>query len=97
MAHVKLGSTVRKIVACSGFDTTGVNLRDLSFDSSVARLLREEFAKMLDENKPRVYTLQEAKGLTGFGPLSGKVRNIRNVTYPALTIFTRLSRIAHLH
>ncbi len=70
---MNLGSTVRKIVACGGFDTSAVNLRDLKFDSSVAKLLREEFAKMMDERKPRIYTLQEAKGLTGFGPLSGKV------------------------
>jgi hypothetical protein len=49
-------------------------LRDLKFDSSTAKLLSEEFSKMLDERRPKVYTFQEATGLSGFGPLSGKVR-----------------------
>jgi hypothetical protein len=75
--YVNLGSTIRKIAACGGlgFDTNSMNLRDLKFDSSVAKMLREEFAKLLDERKPHICTLQEAKGLTAFGPLSGKVSN----------------------
>lgn len=64
---------MRKIVACAGFDANDRTLRDLKFDSSTAKLLREEFAKMLDDRRPKIYTLQEAVGLTGFGPLSGKV------------------------
>jgi hypothetical protein len=72
-SYVNLGLTVRKLAACAGFDTTDVLLRDLKFDSSVAKLLREEFAKMLEEQKPKVFTFQEATGISGFGPLSGKV------------------------
>jgi hypothetical protein len=67
--------TVRKIAVLSGFDANDKLLRDLKFDSSVAKLLREEFAKMLGEQKPKVFTFQEAIGLMGFGPLSGKVRS----------------------
>ncbi|KAF2194153.1 hypothetical protein K469DRAFT_192398 [Zopfia rhizophila CBS 207.26] len=36
-------------------------------------MLSEEFTQFLDERKPSVYNLQEASGLSGFGPLSGKV------------------------
>ena len=57
----------------NGFDATNKLLRDLKLDSSVAKLLREEFAKVLEEQKPKVFTFQEGKGLSGFGPLSGKV------------------------
>ena len=72
-SYVNIGLTVRKIVACAGFDTNDKALRDLKFDSGTAKLLREEFAKMLDDRRPKVYTFQEAIGLSGFGPLSGKV------------------------
>ena len=72
-SYVNLGLTVRKLAACAGFDTNDVLLRNLKFDSSVAKLLREEFAKMLDERRPKVFTFQEAVGLSGFGPLYGKV------------------------
>lgn len=68
-----LGLTARKIVACSGLNANDKLLRDLKFDSSTAKLLREEFAKMLEEIKPAIYTFQEGLGLSGFGPLSGKV------------------------
>lgn len=72
-SYVDLGLTVRKLVAGIGFDASDRVLRDLRFDSSTAKLLREEFAKVLDEKSPLVFTFQEAFGLTGFGPLSGKV------------------------
>ena len=71
---MNLGLTARKIVACAGLDANDRTLRDLKIDSSTARLLQEEFAKMLDDRKPIVYTFQEALGLSDFGPLSGKVR-----------------------
>ncbi|KAG6990947.1 hypothetical protein G7Y79_00060g092510 [Physcia stellaris] len=72
-SYVNIGLTVRKITACAGFDTNDKVLRDLKFDSVTAKLLREEFAKMLDDRRPKIYTFQEAIGLSGFGPLSGKV------------------------
>lgn len=58
---------------CSGLDASDKVLRDLKFDSGVAKMLREEFTTILDEQRPKVYTFQEANGLSGFGPLSGKV------------------------
>ena len=72
-SYADLGLTVRKLATCAGFDANDKVLRDLKFDSITAKLLREEFAKMLDEKRPNIYTFQEALGLTGFGPLSGKV------------------------
>ena len=72
-SYVHLGSTVRKIAACSGFDANDKTLRDLRFDSSTAKLLREEFIKILEEKHPDTYTFQDTMGLSGFGPLSGKV------------------------
>ena len=72
-SYVNLGLTAKKILACSGFDASDRLLRDLKFDSSTAKLLSEEFSKILDEDRPHVYTFQEAMGLSGFGPLSGKV------------------------
>ena len=63
-SYVNLGLTVHKI------DKT---LRDLRFDSSIAKLLQEEFVKILEEIHPNIYTFQETMGLSGFGPLSGKV------------------------
>ncbi|KAF2203093.1 hypothetical protein GQ43DRAFT_470318 [Delitschia confertaspora ATCC 74209] len=71
--YTNIGLTARKIVAASGFDASQKVLRDLKFDSSVAKMLSEEFTQFLDERKPVVYTFQEASGLSGFGPLSGKV------------------------
>ena len=72
-SYVNLGLTVRKIAACSGFDANDKTLRDLRFDSSIAKLLREEFVKILEEIHPIIYTFQETRGLSGFGPLSGEV------------------------
>lgn len=72
-SYVNIGITVRKIAACAGFDTNDRVLRDLRFDAATAKLLREEFAKMLDDRRPKIYTFQEAISLSGFGPLSGKV------------------------
>ena len=72
-SYVNMGLTVRKILACAGFDANDKTLRDLKFDSSTAKLVREDFAKMLDDRRPKIYTFQEVIGLTGFGPLSGKV------------------------
>ena len=83
-SYVNIALTVRKIMACAGIDTSDKALRSLTFDSSTAKLLREEFAQMLDDRRPRVYTFQEALGLTGFGPLSGKV-NIKHI-YQILAI-----------
>jgi hypothetical protein len=70
---VGLGLTVRKILVYSGFDVNDRILRDLKFDSGISKMLSEEFVKFLDERRPLVFTFQEASGLSGFGPLSGKV------------------------
>lgn len=72
-SYVELGLTARKIAAMSGFSASDKVLRDLKFDSSVAKLLREEFAKLLDNKHPKVFTFQEGGGLSGFSALSGKV------------------------
>ena len=74
--YVNLGLTARKILICSGFDANDKVLLDLKLDSSTAKLLSEEFSKILDEIRPNVYSFQEATGLSGFGPLSGKVLKI---------------------
>ena len=85
-SYVNLGLTARKIVACSGFDANDKLLRDLKFDSSTAKLLREEFAKMLEEIKPTIYTFQEGLGLSGFGPLSGKVGELADLKHRPMRI-----------
>lgn len=69
-----MGLTARKILACSGLDASDKLLKDLKFDSSVSKLLSEEFTKLLSQDGTQVYTFQEGMGLSGFGPLSGKVR-----------------------
>ncbi|KAF1849701.1 uncharacterized protein K460DRAFT_411532 [Cucurbitaria berberidis CBS 394.84] len=71
--YINIGLTAQKIVACSGLDASDKVLRDLKFDSSIAKMLSEEFTQFLDERRPIVYTFQEASGISGFGPLSGKV------------------------
>ncbi|KAF2736238.1 hypothetical protein EJ04DRAFT_433468, partial [Polyplosphaeria fusca] len=71
--YINIGLTAQKIVAASGLNASDRLLRDLKFDSSIAKMLSEEFTHFLDERKPIVYTFQEASGLSGFGPLSGKV------------------------
>ncbi|KAL5370925.1 hypothetical protein DPSP01_014586 [Paraphaeosphaeria sporulosa] len=71
--YINIGLTAQKIAAASGFNATDKLLRDLKFDSSIAKMLSEEFTQFLDDRKPIVYTFQEASGLSGFGPLSGKV------------------------
>jgi hypothetical protein len=70
---VSLGLTAQKILVYSGLDANDKILRDLNFNSSITKMLSEEFVKFLAEVKPLVYTFQEASGLSGFGPLSGKV------------------------
>lgn len=82
---MELGLTVRKIVACAGFDANDKTLHDLKFDSSTAKLLREEFAKILDERRPQIYTFQEAVGLTGFGSISGKVR-VNSISFVSINL-----------
>jgi hypothetical protein len=72
-SYVNLGLTARKVAVLAGFDANDRVLRNLSFASSTARILREEFTRFLEELSPKVFTFQEGLGLTGFGPLSGKV------------------------
>jgi hypothetical protein len=67
------GTIARNIAVASGFDASNRILRDLHVDSSILELLREDFAKMLNENKIDVFTFQEAKGLKGVQSLNGKV------------------------
>lgn len=70
---MNLGLTLRKIAVISGFSANDKLLRDLKFDSSVAKLLQEEFSRLLEDKGPKVFIFQEAKGLSGVGLLSGKV------------------------
>jgi hypothetical protein len=70
---VDFAMAAKKIAVCCGLDASDRVLRDLRFDSTVTKILSEEFTKFLDERKPLVYTFQEGSGITGFGPLSGKV------------------------
>ncbi|KAJ9659574.1 hypothetical protein H2201_007323 [Coniosporium apollinis] len=67
------GIILRNIAAASGFDTNDRNLRDLKIDSPVLEILREEFSKMMKEEKFDVYTLMESKSFKGIGGLNGKV------------------------
>ena len=71
--YINVGLVARKIVSACGLDATDKALKDLKFDSSIAKMLSEDFTQFLDVRKPLVYTFQEASGLSGFGPLSGKV------------------------
>lgn len=43
--YINIGLTAQKIVASSGFDASDKVLRDLKFDSSIAKMLSEEFTK----------------------------------------------------
>ncbi|KAI9801835.1 MAG: hypothetical protein M1825_003208 [Sarcosagium campestre] len=73
VSYMNLVLTVQKMLVCSGFDANDKLIRDVRVDSSTAKLLGEEFSKILDEVRPKVYTFQEATGMSGFGPFSGKV------------------------
>lgn len=70
---MELGLTASKIAALAGFNINDRLIRNLSFASSTARILQDEFVRFLQEQRPTVFTFQEGQGLTGFGPLSGKV------------------------
>ncbi|GAP91608.1 putative alpha beta-hydrolase [Rosellinia necatrix] len=72
-SYVELGLTVRKFAHLAGLNTNERILRSLSFNSTFARVLEEEFAHVLTDLKPRLFVFQEGLGLTGFRPLSGKV------------------------
>ncbi|KAI1423348.1 hypothetical protein F5Y12DRAFT_798577 [Xylaria sp. FL1777] len=72
-SYVELGLTVRRIAALAGFNANDKVLRSLSFDGTHARILREEFALVLKDLNPRLFIFQEGLGVSGFGPLSGKV------------------------
>ena len=74
-SYATWGLVAKNIVVAAGFDANDKNLQDLKVDSGTLEMLREEFAKILDDkrNKFRLYTFQEAQGLKGFPGLSGKV------------------------
>ncbi|KAN0083807.1 hypothetical protein V8E54_002895 [Elaphomyces granulatus] len=72
-SYLELGLTASKIAALAGFNINDRLIRNLSFASSTARILQDEFVRFLQEQRPTVFTFQEGQGLTGFGPLSGKV------------------------
>jgi hypothetical protein len=71
--YINIGLTAQKIAVASGINATDRILRDLKFDSSISKMLSEEFTSYLDERRPIIYTFYEASGLSGLGPLSGKV------------------------
>jgi hypothetical protein len=71
--YVEFGKAARKIAVYCGLDANDRVLRDLKFDSTVTKMLSEEFTQFLEERKPLIYTFQEANNLFAFGPLSGKV------------------------
>ena len=72
--YLELASIARKIAVLSGFSARANVLKDLRFDSTIGRVLQEEFVQLLDAKRPNIFTFREGKGLTGFTPLSGKVR-----------------------
>lgn len=72
-SYVELASAARKIAVLSGFSARANVLKDLKFDSTIARVLQEDFVQLLDEKRPSVLTFREGKGLTAFAPFSGKV------------------------
>ena len=73
-SHLELASIARKIVKMSGFSANDKVIKDLKFDSTIGRVLQEDFVQLLDERRPNIFTFQEGKGLTGFAAVSGKVR-----------------------
>ena len=92
---MNLGLTAKKIAVCCGFDANDKVLRDLKFDSTVAKMLSEEFTKFLDERKPLVYTFQEGSAISGFGLISGKVipPTAQIESCPLTLVATRLLRM----
>ena len=67
------GIIARNIAVAAGFDANDRLLKDLRADSTMLDLLRDEFGKMLREEKFRVYTFSEGKGLKGVQGLTTKV------------------------
>jgi triacylglycerol esterase/lipase EstA (alpha/beta hydrolase family) len=67
------GVIAQNIAVAAGFDANDRIVRALRVDSSILELLREDFAKMLDENMFDVFTFQEANGLKGVQGLNDKV------------------------
>ena len=66
-----IAEVVRKIVSVSGFDTTDQNIRALQVDSTELELIHELFMKLYDRQDRhfKVFTFQEAKGVTGISYL----------------------------
>ena len=62
---------VRKIVSISGLDTTDQNIRALQVNSTEFELIHELFMKLYDQQDRhfKVFTFQEAKGVTGINYL----------------------------
>jgi hypothetical protein len=86
-SYATWGLMAKNIVVAAGFDANDKNLQDLKVDSGTLEMLREEFAKILDDkrNRFRIYTFQEAQGLKGFRGLSGKVYIPTNFYYSKVT------------
>ena len=64
---------LRNIAIASGFDASERILRDLNVDSGILEMLRDEFGKMLREEKFDIYTFQESKGFKGVQGLTARV------------------------
>ncbi len=73
---VNMSLRLQRVLAYSGVNTSVRALRDLEYLSSTAKPLSEVLGRLLDDGRPNIYTLQEATGLSGIAPLSGKASRI---------------------
>lgn len=69
-----MGLTAARIVSAAGFSVNFNNLRDLSGDTGVLEVLREEFSKLMDNGAFTITSFQEGQGYTRHGLLDGKVQ-----------------------
>lgn len=68
-----MGLSAARVVSAAEFSVNFQHLRDLSGDSGILELLREEFGKLFDRGAFLVTSFQEGKGFTRHGLLDGKV------------------------
>lgn len=72
-AYANLGLLAQQVAVASGLSANDANLRNLKPNAEYARMLAEEFAKILILNTLYIDTFQESKGYGTFGPLRGMV------------------------
>lgn len=61
------------IAKAAYFDTNTKNLQDLKVDSDYLELLREEFQRIVNDQKILIHTFQESQGFKGVRGLNRKV------------------------